>query len=294
VRSIGEFALIEASGLTPGVWAGTIAARDIDGKRVDFKADTLNGDKTRLRLAELLRPSSLAWLDLEHGTRLVVLGEAAGGGGLASVGARWAGDEVRFAGVGARFAGDAAILHVSGTAVAFTTADCVPVVVSCLGGGKSEAAAGQGEAVAGQGEIVAGQPWALAIHAGWRGIAEGIIGQALARFLMLSSVDASQCQAWIGLAIDQPNYEVGEEAYLRLMKQPTVRDNSDRLLVPNRPGHWLADLPGMAEALLAPAGITNAQVKRSGLSTYNEAWLHSARRDGEASGRMATVVGIEP
>ncbi|MCL2632755.1 MAG: polyphenol oxidase family protein, partial [Coriobacteriia bacterium] len=68
----------------------------------------------------------------------------------------------------------------------------------------------------------------------------------------------------------------------------------ERGFIPNRPGHWLADLPLMAEMILHEQGIHVDNISNSGLSTFTRPDMHSARRDGDASGRMATFVVLMP
>ena len=91
--------------------------------------------------------------------------------------------------------------------------------------------------------------------------------------------------AWLGPAISQPAFEVGEE----------VRDafiSGDRgaagCFVANERGRWQADLFELARRALRAAGIEH--VYGGGTCTYGDASrFFSFRRDGQ-TGRMATVV----
>lgn len=78
--------------------------------------------------------------------------------------------------------GDALLTRRSGLAVAIATADCVPVVL-------------------------AGPRAVAVVHAGWRGIAAGIVPAAVMRLAEHGAVEA----AWIGPAIGPCCYEVGED-----------------------------------------------------------------------------------
>jgi copper oxidase (laccase) domain-containing protein len=208
-------------------------------------------------LAEQLSPLTLTWLSLEHGTRLWL--DAPEGADPAS-------------GDGLCPRADAALLNRPGRAVAFTTADCLPLLVTC--------------------QTTAGQPAALAIHAGWRSLAGGIIEMALAALAAAANCQLADFSAWLGPAIDQQHYEVDAPVYQGLLSRPAVAALQADLLQPSRPGHWLADLVGCAVAVLLDCGLPAESLQISGLSTFNELDLHSARRDGEPAGRMATFVAI--
>ena len=297
-RTLGEYNLIEASGLGPEVFAATVSACSIDGSRVDFTQDTLQGEKTRLRLAELLKPQTLNWLNLEHGTQVVVIDEQTV--------------------PGARITGDAALLYRPGSAVAFTTADCVPVVISY----SSSQATGDSTASTNNYTSLA-----LAIHAGWRSQAGGIIEQDLAvlstqinafsitkyRPETPSSRSATQTnsllalakqlpnqahplyanmQAWIGPSIDQAHYEVDDKTRDALLTHQSSDMSFEQCFHPSRQGHWLADLPGMVELTLRAYGLSETCIHQARLSTYECSDLHSARRDGQQAGRMATFVTL--
>ena len=58
------------------------------------------------------------------------------------------------------------------------------------------------------------------------------------------------------------------------------------------PGHFLADLQAITKAKLNAAGVASERISSQGESTLTNERYHSARRDGESSGRMATVVGL--
>ena len=161
--------------------------------------------------------------------------------------------------------GDGAILTEPGTAVAFTTADCLPIIC-----------------VSDKPRIVA------AIHAGWRSLAAGIIEAAIER-LRQNGADPTTLRVWIGPAVACEDYEVSDEVRDRLLLRPAVTESCFRM---TRPGHWLADLPGAASAILNSLGVPSDAIERYPISTAQDRLLHSVRRDGKAAGRMATAVGI--
>ncbi len=156
---------------------------------------------------------------------------------------------------------DAAITREPGKIAVVMTADCLPVLICNQ----------QGSEVA-------------AVHAGWRGLADGILGTTLDT--MTSSVD--ELLAWIGPAISQPYFEVGDEVRQLFLDKHTTE--ASRRFTGNRPGHWLCDLPGLAADELHRQGL--GKVYLSGLCSYDDAEsFYSYRRNG-ATGRMASLIWI--
>ncbi len=161
---------------------------------------------------------------------------------------------------------DAVLSPAGGPPVAVVTADCVPVLV----------AAPRGAAVG-------------AIHAGWRGLAAGVIGEALAewrrRFGALDGVVAA-----IGPHARACCYEVDapvRDAYAHVDARLHARAFS-----PSRPGHWMADLAALARAALCEGGLDPARVGEvDGACTIcDAARFESFRRDGAAAGRLVHAV----
>jgi YfiH family protein len=166
---------------------------------------------------------------------------------------------------------DAAIVDRPGHAVALTTADCLPIIVA----------------------VASPQPAVALIHAGWRGLAAGVIENALAALVRphgCELCDLQGAQAYIGPCIHAQDYEVGEECCAALLASPQVRPA--HFLPSGQPGHYLADLPAMAAAKLEAAGIAPMAIRTCPLSTKRDRHLHSVRRDATTAGRMATLVGI--
>jgi polyphenol oxidase len=106
-------------------------------------------------------------------------------------------------------------------------------------------------------------------HCGWRGLAGGIVREAVA------AVDATA--AAIGPGIGPCCYEVGDEVLTRFQELDGVA--TGRML----------DLTAVATRLLSEAGVQ--QVEPSGLCTScNPELFFSHRRDGERTGRQAGLV----
>ncbi|WP_282150156.1 peptidoglycan editing factor PgeF [Vibrio diabolicus] len=139
------------------------------------------------------------------------------------------------------------------------TADCLPVLLTNT----------QGTQVA-------------AVHVGWRGLANGIVENALALF-------SGEVIAWLGPAIGPEAFEVGEDV---LQAFVDVDSLAHQAFMPREAkGKWLADMSKLATQRLNRAGVT--QVFDSGLCTYQDkASFYSYRRDGK-TGRQATFIWIE-
>lgn len=155
---------------------------------------------------------------------------------------------------------DAALTREPDRVCAVLTADCLPVLLC------DRAAS-----------VVA------AAHAGWRGLAEGVLEATVAAM----DVPPGEILAWMGAAIGPAAFEVGDE-----VRQIFVRQHAKTAaaFVPVG-GKWLADIYALAQFRLASVGVT--QVFGGGLCTYGDSErFFSYRRDG-VTGRMASLVWIE-
>lgn len=142
--------------------------------------------------------------------------------------------------------------------VAVLTADCLPILLADI----------DLSAVA-------------AVHAGWRGLAAGVIESTIEAL----PVRAGRLQAWIGPRICRDHYPVGGELLAAFARVPGAA-SSFRAIGKRR---WLADLPAIATALLAQAGVP--RIVDSGLCSYGDRRFFSVRRDGR-TGRTATLAWI--
>jgi len=199
-------------------------------------------------------PAVPRWLQQVHGTAVVRFGPDDRGPGIAAPAA--SGND----GVARPPEADAAITDVPGVVLAILTADCLPVLLCAEDGGEVAAA-----------------------HAGWRGLAAGVLAQTVARM----RTPAPHLLAWLGPAIGPASYEVGEE-----VRQAFVQgdDEAADAFRPTRPGHFLCDLPALARQRLGQAGVS--RVFGGNRCTLAEpAQFFSHRRDGR-SGRMASLIWI--
>jgi polyphenol oxidase len=157
---------------------------------------------------------------------------------------------------------DAAITRRRGRVCAILAADCLPLVFATHGG-----------------ETVA------AAHAGWRGMAAGVI-EATVRAIGGSP---QQLSVWLGPAIGPQHFEVGaevREAFLKSDRQ------AGEAFEPNASGRFMADLVLLARLRLAKLGIS--RVFGGGECTYTDSDRYfSHRRDG-ITGRQATLIWREP
>ena len=152
-----------------------------------------------------------------------------------------------------------------GRVCAIQTADCLPVLF-CAADGSAVAAA----------------------HAGWRGLAAGVLGatvQALA-----AAAPGVDLLAWMGPAIGPAHFEVGEEVREAFLD---IDPASSPAFVGNERGRWQCDLYGLARRALVRAGVVS--VTGGGFCTVAEQGrFFSYRRDGGRTGRMASLIWLEP
>lgn len=137
--------------------------------------------------------------------------------------------------------------------------------------------------------------WVAAVHAGWRGLADGIIQKAIEQYS-----GNEKLLAWIGPAISQEFFEVGND----VREQFVYKNNSlESFFKANSNKRWQCDLAAIAQYLLQqlkPSG-KSIDVYQSGLCSYDKANdFFSHRRQfhqqgiDATTGRMASAVWIEP
>jgi YfiH family protein len=116
-----------------------------------------------------------------------------------------------------------------------------------------------------------------ALHAGWRGLAGGIVGEGVAAVRELGA--RGPLTAAIGPGARGCCYEVSEDVHAAFAGVPGARTGERNL-----------DLPAIAVAQLAAAGV--ATIHDTGLCTMcaGEALFFSHRRDNGATGRQAGIV----
>ncbi|PPE66525.1 peptidoglycan editing factor PgeF [Caldimonas caldifontis] len=160
---------------------------------------------------------------------------------------------------------DAAITTVPGLACTIMVADCLPVLLAHR----------QGRGVG-------------AAHAGWRGLAGGVVERTVASLADAADARPSDLVAWLGPCIGPRRFEVGEEVRAAFLRgQP----GADTHFKPGeRPGKWWADLQGLARDRLSQCGVTEISAEPA-CTVEDASRFFSYRRDGR-TGRMAALVWL--
>jgi YfiH family protein len=92
-----------------------------------------------------------------------------------------------------------------------------------------------------------------AAHAGWRGLAAGVLENTVAA---MQAAGAGKLYAWLGPAIGPAQFEVGEDV-LRAFVQKDARMRSAFTPIAAHPGKYLADIYHLARQTLAAVGVTH-------------------------------------
>ncbi|ADZ92196.1 peptidoglycan editing factor PgeF [Marinomonas mediterranea] len=144
---------------------------------------------------------------------------------------------------------------------AVLTADCLPVVLTNVSGTR-----------------------VAVVHAGWRGLCQGVIEETLSQFSQ-----EEQVIAWLGPAIGPNAFEVGEEVRVAFIQK---MQSAERAFKPSiNAGKWFGNLYELAKQRLNTCGVFD--VYGGDHCTFSEEDLfYSYRRDG-VTGRMATLVWME-
>ncbi len=156
--------------------------------------------------------------------------------------------------------GDGATSRTPGHVCVVMTADCLPVLLCDRVGTR-----------------------VAAVHAGWRGLATGVIEAAVAAL----GVPGNSVLAWLGPAIGPQAFEVGADVRAAFVAHnPAAADAFTA-----QGERWQADLYRLAHQRLAAAGIT--EIYGGGLCTCTDAArFYSYRREG-VTGRMASLIWSE-
>lgn len=156
---------------------------------------------------------------------------------------------------------DAATTRRVGTVCAVLTADCLPVLFSDCRGKRVAAA-----------------------HAGWRGLASGVLKHTVAAM----QCAPSDLLVWLGPAIAQAAYEVGDEVRAAFV---ALNDASASAFQQNARGRWQANLYELARLELAGLGVD--AIYGGGLCTWTDAARFFSHRRQAPCGRMASLIWMD-
>jgi YfiH family protein len=128
-----------------------------------------------------------------------------------------------------------------------------------------------------------------AAHAGWRGLAGGVLEATLAAVCEAAGCAPAEVHAWLGPCIGSDNFEVGSDVLKAFDAEP---GNPGGFFKPAmRAGKWFGDLPGLARRRLHAAGVRQMGGGRW-CTVADASRFFSFRRDG-VTGRMAAAVWID-
>jgi YfiH family protein len=157
---------------------------------------------------------------------------------------------------------DVVLSSLPGVPIGVVTADCVPILVATQ-----------------TGETVA------AIHAGWRGLAGGVVEAGIAA-LRAGTPGSPRLVAAIGPHIGPCCYEVDEPVLAALA--PGFGKELAAALRPGRPGHAWLDLGQLTRASLLRSGVESDAVGAlpGACTRCHPERFHSYRREGVSAGRL--------
>ena len=193
-------------------------------------------------------PAEPKWLEQVHGAQVADLDAETEPGGTGRMGPA-----------------DAAFTRRPGRVCAILTADCLPLLLA-----------------AESGDLVA------AAHAGWRGLAGGVIEAAVAAVTKAGAAPPGKLLAWLGPAIGPRQFEIGAEVREALLAGDP---GAEAAFAPNARGRFMADLGMLARRRLEACGVD--RIYGGGECTFDAADRYfSYRRDG-VTGRQAALIWLE-
>ncbi|MCH7830497.1 MAG: peptidoglycan editing factor PgeF [Proteobacteria bacterium] len=153
---------------------------------------------------------------------------------------------------------DASVSQTPGDVCVVKTADCLPVLLCSADGAHIGAA-----------------------HAGWRGLAAGIIESTIAKI----AADPVDLLVWLGPAISQQSFEVGEEVRDAFVMHDSAATSCFKI---NDRGRWQADLVALARQRLEAAGVKS--IFGGGFCTYLDKERFFSYRRNPGCGRMVSFI----
>lgn len=163
---------------------------------------------------------------------------------------------------------DATITNMKNIFLCVTSADCVPILIY----DKKK-------------ELIA------AVHAGWRGLVQGILENTIDKMKSIFQADSSDFIVTIGPSISLKNYEVGEDVVSKLLMMNIDFTHSSLLNTKTNKRH--IDLNQITHDKLVKLGVPSHQIEKTDLCTYdNDELFFSARRQSTHCGRMLSGIKL--
>jgi YfiH family protein len=255
---VRAFVTTRNGGVSAGPYAG---ANSNGGLNLGLRAGDEPADvmENRRRVLELTG-APVAWLEQVHGADIEDAGSVIDRCGAAAPSQN-------------PVHADASVTDRAGTVCAVMVADCLPVLF-CDAAGRAVGAA----------------------HAGWRGLAAGIVEKTAARVAGLAGADPATLHAWLGPAIGPTAFEVGGDVLeaFTAASGPAQRDQTAAAFVAKAgsDNKYLADLYALARLRLTGAGVPRHHVHGGTYCTVSEPErFYSYRRD-RVTGRMAAMIWL--
>ena len=164
---------------------------------------------------------------------------------------------------------DASICTEPGLACAVLVADCLPVLL-CADDGSGVGAA----------------------HAGWRGLAGGVLDSTVAALCQATGRAPAALLAWLGPCIGPTAFEVGEDVLRAFGADPARPDPECFVARPRADGSaaWLANLPALARQRLLALGLH--RISGGGWCTVGDASRFFSFRRDRRTGRLAAAIAL--
>ena len=168
---------------------------------------------------------------------------------------------------------DACVATEVGAVCTIMVADCLPVLLAH-----------------GSGAMVA------AAHAGWRGLAAGVLEATLARVCRLAGAAPDEIECWLGPCIGPTHFEVGPEVVAAFLGTAAAERSAFHQPSPGGQGRSMLDLAALGRERLRRAGVMALGGNDSSLSwcTRNDPARYFSYRHSACTGRMAALVWLGP
>jgi YfiH family protein len=173
---------------------------------------------------------------------------------------------------------DASVTTEMGVACAVQVADCLPVLFAATRHASTRAVG--------------------AAHAGWRGLAGGVLEATLRELCRAADCQPAEVTCWLGACIGPHEFEVGADVLeaFGALNQPQGnraqgnQAQSSQRFVSKSGDKWLADLPGLARDRLSAAGVR--QIHGGTWCTVTDASRFFSYRRDRVTGRMVAAVWL--